>query len=296
MLVGIVAYRQLPLSALPEVDYPTIQVVTLYPGASPGGDDVVGHRPARATVRPDAGTEADVVDQLRRRVGHHAAVRPRAVARHRRAAGSGSDQRRRQPVAGRPAEPADLQQGQSGRHADHRAGRHVEDAVAAEGAGPRRHAHRAEDLAAPGRRPRQPVGRSAARRAHPGQSEGHRRARARARRRAGRDREREHQPGERQFRRADARVDDRCERPAALGRRVPQPDPRVQERVADPAARRGRHRGRRGEHAARRVGQPEPRDHRQRAAPARRERDRRGRPHQEAAAATAGVAARRRST
>ncbi len=35
LLVGIVAYRQLPLSALPEVDYPTIQVVTLYPGASP---------------------------------------------------------------------------------------------------------------------------------------------------------------------------------------------------------------------------------------------------------------------
>ncbi|WP_050469477.1 MdtB/MuxB family multidrug efflux RND transporter permease subunit [Herbaspirillum chlorophenolicum] len=35
LLVGIVAYRQLPLSALPEVDYPTIQVTTLYPGASP---------------------------------------------------------------------------------------------------------------------------------------------------------------------------------------------------------------------------------------------------------------------
>jgi multidrug efflux pump len=35
MLVGIVAYRFLPLSALPAVDYPTIQVVTLYPGASP---------------------------------------------------------------------------------------------------------------------------------------------------------------------------------------------------------------------------------------------------------------------
>ncbi|MGS0743123.1 MdtB/MuxB family multidrug efflux RND transporter permease subunit [Glaciimonas sp. GG7] len=34
-LAGIVAYKQLPLSALPEVDYPTIQVVTLYPGASP---------------------------------------------------------------------------------------------------------------------------------------------------------------------------------------------------------------------------------------------------------------------
>ena len=35
LLVGVVAYRMLPLSALPEVDYPTIQVVTLYPGASP---------------------------------------------------------------------------------------------------------------------------------------------------------------------------------------------------------------------------------------------------------------------
>ncbi len=35
LLAGIFAYRQLPLSALPEVDYPTIQVVTLYPGASP---------------------------------------------------------------------------------------------------------------------------------------------------------------------------------------------------------------------------------------------------------------------
>src|ERR1700754_851594 len=35
MLSGIVAYRFLPLSTLPEVDYPTIQVQTLYPGASP---------------------------------------------------------------------------------------------------------------------------------------------------------------------------------------------------------------------------------------------------------------------
>ncbi|MFZ1909508.1 MAG: MdtB/MuxB family multidrug efflux RND transporter permease subunit [Burkholderiales bacterium] len=35
LLSGVIAYRQLPLSALPEVDYPTIQVVTFYPGASP---------------------------------------------------------------------------------------------------------------------------------------------------------------------------------------------------------------------------------------------------------------------
>ena len=35
LLIGAVAYRFLPLSALPEVDYPTIQVQTFYPGASP---------------------------------------------------------------------------------------------------------------------------------------------------------------------------------------------------------------------------------------------------------------------
>ena len=34
-LSGIIAYRLLPVSALPEVDYPTIRVLTLYPGASP---------------------------------------------------------------------------------------------------------------------------------------------------------------------------------------------------------------------------------------------------------------------
>jgi multidrug efflux pump subunit AcrB len=35
LLVGRVAYTQLPVSALPQVDYPTIQVLTMYPGASP---------------------------------------------------------------------------------------------------------------------------------------------------------------------------------------------------------------------------------------------------------------------
>ena len=35
LLAGALAYRLLPLSALPEVDYPTIQVMALYPGASP---------------------------------------------------------------------------------------------------------------------------------------------------------------------------------------------------------------------------------------------------------------------
>ena len=35
VIVGVLAYKLLAVSALPEVDYPTIQVVTFYPGASP---------------------------------------------------------------------------------------------------------------------------------------------------------------------------------------------------------------------------------------------------------------------
>ncbi|HEV2667814.1 MAG TPA: efflux RND transporter permease subunit, partial [Blastocatellia bacterium] len=35
LLSGAAAYFQLPVSALPQVDYPTIQVLTFYPGASP---------------------------------------------------------------------------------------------------------------------------------------------------------------------------------------------------------------------------------------------------------------------
>src|ERR1039457_6159541 len=35
LLAGAVAFKQLPVSALPEVDYPTIQIITFYPGASP---------------------------------------------------------------------------------------------------------------------------------------------------------------------------------------------------------------------------------------------------------------------
>src|SRR6202030_2854191 len=35
LIVGILAYVQLPVSALPQVDYPTVQVLTFYPGASP---------------------------------------------------------------------------------------------------------------------------------------------------------------------------------------------------------------------------------------------------------------------
>src|ERR1700728_2929596 len=45
LLVGLVGYSQLPVSALPEVDYPTIQVLTFYPGASPNVIATTGTAP-----------------------------------------------------------------------------------------------------------------------------------------------------------------------------------------------------------------------------------------------------------
>src|SRR5499426_503619 len=35
MLAGTIAYHELPVSALPQVDYPTVEVLTFYPGAGP---------------------------------------------------------------------------------------------------------------------------------------------------------------------------------------------------------------------------------------------------------------------
>ena len=54
LLAGMVAYKQLPVSALPEVDYPTIQVHDVLSRREPGRDGLVGHRAARAAVRPGA--------------------------------------------------------------------------------------------------------------------------------------------------------------------------------------------------------------------------------------------------
>ena len=64
LLIGAVAYKQLPVSALPEVDYPTIQVLTFYPGAAPDvitrafaaleHEGLVSRLTSRTVVIPDA--------------------------------------------------------------------------------------------------------------------------------------------------------------------------------------------------------------------------------------------------
>ena len=78
LLVGIVAYRELPISALPQVDYPTIQVVTLYPGASQEVMTTVDYRATGAPTRPVARFKPDVVFQFGWRFGNHASVQPEA--------------------------------------------------------------------------------------------------------------------------------------------------------------------------------------------------------------------------
>ena len=131
LLVGIVAYRVLPLSALPEVDYPTIQVVTLYPGASP---DVMtssitaplerqfGQMPGLNQMSSTSSGGASVITlqfslDLTLDVAEQEVQAAINAARH--------------VPADRPAGAADLQQGQSGRRADPHAGAHLAHAAAA---------------------------------------------------------------------------------------------------------------------------------------------------------------------
>ena len=68
VLAGLVGFRFLPLSALPQVDYPTIQVQTLYPGASP---EVMGHTvtaPLERQFGQMSGLAAHELDERRRRL------------------------------------------------------------------------------------------------------------------------------------------------------------------------------------------------------------------------------------
>jgi multidrug efflux pump len=127
MLVGMIAYRFLPLSALPEVDYPTIRVLTLYPGAGPEVmtssitaplERQFGQMPGLNQMTSTSSAGASV---------HHAAVRASSSARRRRAAGPGRHQRRRQPAAADLPAPPIYAKVQPGRCADPDARRHLQD-------------------------------------------------------------------------------------------------------------------------------------------------------------------------
>ena len=93
MLSGIVAYTFLPLSTLPQVDYPTIQVQTFYPGASPEVMTSSITAPLERQLGQMPGLKSDDLGKLGRRVVDYIAIQPRAFPRRGGARGAGRDQR-----------------------------------------------------------------------------------------------------------------------------------------------------------------------------------------------------------
>ncbi len=93
MLAGIVAYTQLPVSALPEVDYPTIRSRDVLSRSKSGRDGIFCDRAARASIRPDPRIESNDLHELVRQFDHHAAVRPRLEHRCGRTGSAGGHQR-----------------------------------------------------------------------------------------------------------------------------------------------------------------------------------------------------------
>ena len=115
LLAGAVAYKQLPVSALPEVDYPTIQIITFYPGASP---DVMASSvtaPLERQFGQVPGLAADDLHQFRWQLHHHSTVQPEPEHRRRGAGSSAVHQCRRNLPAARPSHASHLQQKQSRR-------------------------------------------------------------------------------------------------------------------------------------------------------------------------------------
>ena len=80
MLSGMLAFKFLPVAALPEVDYPTIQVQTFYPGASPDVMTSSVTAPLEVQFGQMPKSQPDEFGEFRRRVGDYAAVRSRHFA------------------------------------------------------------------------------------------------------------------------------------------------------------------------------------------------------------------------
>ena len=125
MLGGALGYWWLPVSALPQVDFPTIQVTTQLPGASPDTIASLVTAPLGAAVRPDPGYAGDDLGEFVRHQPGHAAIRLEPRHRRCRAGRAVGDQRRRLHAAAQPALPAALFESKPGRRADHHAGAHV---------------------------------------------------------------------------------------------------------------------------------------------------------------------------
>ena len=124
-LAGAVAFRLLPVSPLPAVDFPTIFVSARLPGADPETMATSVAAPLEAPVRPHRGRHGDDFGELTGLDEHYAPVRPGPRHQRRGQGRPGGDQRGPELPAAEPAEPADLPQGQSRRRAHPHPGPHV---------------------------------------------------------------------------------------------------------------------------------------------------------------------------
>ncbi len=131
LLVGIVAYKQLPVSALPEVDYPTMQIVTFYPGASPDVtasaitaplERQLGEVPGLNQMRSTSSEGASVITLAIRAQSQYRCGRTGSASRHQCRANVPAD---RSPAA------SHLQQDEPGRCAHSHPGSHGQEHAAA---------------------------------------------------------------------------------------------------------------------------------------------------------------------
>ncbi len=117
-LAGALAYMTLPVSPLPQIDFPTISVSAQLPGASPETMASAVATPLERQFGRIAGiTEMSSTSYLGADVDHDPV---RSEPQHRRGGPrrAGGDQRGGRPVADEPAQQADLSQDQSGRQRD----------------------------------------------------------------------------------------------------------------------------------------------------------------------------------
>ena len=243
---GAVAFFKLPVSPLPQVDFPTISVQATLPGASP--QDVA--TTVASPLERHLGQIADVTEMTSSSsVGsdaHHAAVRAEPRYRRRRARRAGRDQRGARRFADQSAIQSDLQEGQSRRRPDPDPDLEFGHDVTRrslrrgiDGAG-------AEAVAGRGHRRSRGQRQFAARGARRPDSAGDLQIRHRPRRRAGGAGQRQRPQPEGRHRRRRAAVSDLRQRPGQQGRRLPIADRRLPQRRggASVRCRRG-HRRRR---------------------------------------------------
>ena len=294
MLSGMVAYTFLPLSTLPEVDYPTIQVRTLYPGASPEVmtssvtaplERQFGQMPGLNQMTSASSAGASVIT-LQFSLDLSLDIAEQEVQAAINASGNLLPADLPAPPIYAKVNPADAPiltiavTSKTMALTDLR--------------GFERDAARAENLATDRRRPGQRQRRATAGGAAAGQSAGARGLWPQHRRHSHLDRQPERQYAEGQFRRPGAGLDHQRQRPAQQRRSISQSHRRLPQRRPGAAFRRRHHRQRPGEHQARRLGQYHAGDHPQRAAPARRQHHPGRRSHPGAAAANHGRDSRRR--